>query len=313
MPTTSPITLGPTAFLSLRTVAQGSIAAVDFNHQFASLASTATDAEVRFGNTSTLTVGDASSTTYAGIFTQSTSTGTPSLVKTGTGSFTLAGNSAADPAVGVLAVAFSGTVTVNQGRLIVTTAPGVTGVFNNSGTGRATVTVSTGGTLAGTGAIVPDKGSQASNTITIATGGTVDPGTTAGTIGNLFIGAATAKSNVTINGTYRVDLTTVSSDQLTIIGSLALGANSILDASGITSTPGGPTTLQFTIATFDAGSLSGTFNLGSSVIPAGSSIQYNSNSIVLFVPVPEPGSVLALTAGAMAGLAALRRHFVSRV
>ena len=302
LPTTSPVSIGNLGFLSLRTpVAQGTIAAADYDHQFASLSSSFANAEVRFGDTTTLTVGNNATTTYAGYFTQATSTGTPTLIKTGSGRWTLSGNSTQNPQGGF---AFNGNVIVNQGTLAVTTA--VSGT--NSGTGRGSVLVNSGGTLAGNGAIVPNRGSLAANTISIASGGTIAPDGASSPIGNLRLGAAGAPASVSINGTYDVNLTTTVSDQLTINGSLTLGGTSVLNASGITSTPGGTTILSYVIATFDSGALSGTF--ASTSIPAGSVIQYNDNNITLFIPVPEPGTVLGLTAGLLTCGAWIRRRMI---
>jgi fibronectin-binding autotransporter adhesin len=302
IPTTSPVSIGNLGFLSLRTpVAQGSVAAADYSHQFASLASSFANAEIRFGDTTTLTVGDATNRVYAGFFTQGTSAGTPTLIKTGTGRWTLSGNSTQDPS-GAPAP-FSGSVIVNQGTLAITTP--VSGT--NSGTGRGTVLVNAGGTLAGNGAIVPNRGSQALNTITIASGGTISPDGISGPIATLTLGANSSRSTVTINGTYEVQLTAVTSDSLTINGSLTLGGTSVLNASGITSTPGGTTILSYVIATFDNNSLTGMF--ASTSIPAGSSVQYNANNITLLVPVPEPGTLFGLAAGVLTCGAWIRRRF----
>jgi fibronectin-binding autotransporter adhesin len=297
----SPVAIGNGGFLSLRTpVAQGSIVAADYDHQFASLSSSFANAEIRFGDTTTLTVGDATNRVFAGFLTQGSSAGTPTLIKTGTGRWTLSGNSTQDPS-GTPAP-FSGSVIVNQGTLAVTTPVNGT----NSGTGRGTVLVNSGGILAGNGAIVPNRGSQAANTITIASGGTISPDGLSGPIGNLRLGAVGTPATVMINGTYAVDLTTITSDTLTINGSLTLGGTSVFNASGITSTPGSTTFLSFVIASFDNGGLTGTF--ASTSIPDGSIIEYNSNNITLLVPVPEPGTVLGLTAGLLMCGAWIRRR-----
>lgn len=300
LPTTTAVTLGNLTFLSLRTpVSQGSIAAADYNHQFASLASSFSNAEIRLGDATTLTVGNSANTTYAGYFTQSTSSGTPTLIKTGTGRLTLSGNNTQNPQGGAI---FNGSVVVNQGTLAVTTP--VSGT--NSGTGRGSVLVNSGGMLAGNGAIIPNRGSQAANTVTIASGGTISPDSISGPIATLTIGANSSKSTVTINGTYEVNLTPTLSDQLTINGSLNLGGTSVLNASGITSVPGGTTILSYVIATFDNGGLTGTF--ASTSIPAGSTIDYNATNITLLVPVPEPATVLSLTAGLLTCGAWIRRR-----
>lgn len=304
LPTTTAVTLGNATFVSLRTpAAQGSIPATDFNHQFGSLTSSFSTSEVIFGNATTLTVGNSSSTTYAGTFSQTSNAGTPTLIKTGTGRWTLSGNSSETPTFA--GVAFNGNVIVNQGTLAITTP--VSGT--NSGTGRGTVLVNSGGTLAGNGAIVPNRGSQALNTITIAAGGTISPDGITGPLATLTMGANSSRSTVTINGTYVVNLTATASDQLAINGSLSLGGTSSLDASGIASVPGGGTILSYVIATFDNNGLTGTF--ASTSIPAGSVVQYNANNITLLVPVPEPGTLFGLAAGVLTCGAWIRRRFKS--
>jgi fibronectin-binding autotransporter adhesin len=306
LPTTTALTLGFNAYLSLGVPTNqtfGNVVAGSYNHQVGSLASTFAGAEVHFGNTTVLTVGDATNTTYAGILTQRAGAGTPQLVKTGAGTLTLSGNSSA----GGFGDAFAGTTTVNQGTLAVRNV--VSGAA--SGTGKSTVTVAAGGTLAGNGSVVPDRGSQAANTVTI--NGTVAPDSISAAIGTLTIGANSSRASVTINGTYRVDLlANGTSDRLTINGSLALGANSVLNASGISSTPGGGSFVNYTIATFDNNGLTGTFDVANSSIPTGSSIQYGTTNIVLVVPVPEPATVLGLSALALGGAGFVRRRFTSR-
>jgi hypothetical protein len=256
-----------------------------------------------------LTVGtDNTNTTYAGFFTQRAAGLTAQFIKTGTGTLTLSGNVAQNaPSGGTQG--FRGVVTIQQGTLLANATAGATGGIAHSSTGRGTVTVQNGATLGGTGAVVPTLGSQAANVIAINSGGTVAPGNGGTNIGTLRFGyddgTVVSRSTVNMNGRLLIDLTTVSNDQLAIRGALNLSGTSVLEASGITSVPGGGSTLTFTIATFD--SLSGTFNPANLILPTGSTVQYNANSIQLLVPVPEPGSMIVMGMSAIGASAGWRR------
>jgi autotransporter-associated beta strand protein len=175
------------------------------------------------------------------------------------------------------------TSTVQAGTLRVTNTTG-------SGTGTGRVTVAAGATLSGTGFIVPNIGSQATNTVTIS--GTVSPGNS-----TLTFGSAADLASVVLGGTYLAAIGTgTSSDLLAINGSLTLLSGSTLTVQGTASGS------SYTLATYQ--SRVGTFtNMN---LPTGYQVIYNSTSILL-APVPEPAGILLMCA-AGAGLAGLIRY-----
>jgi autotransporter-associated beta strand protein len=144
-----------------------------------------------------------SNTTFAGTITDGTSGGTPhtvALTKIGSGTFTLTG-----------ANSYSGGTTVSNGTLLVNNIAG-------SGTGNGAVTVVSGATLGGTGAI---GGPVTAN-------GTLAPGNSAGTLAinnDLVVGGAAV---------LEYELGT-NSDRTVVSGNLTLGGTlNITDAGGFT-------------------------------------------------------------------------------
>lgn len=155
---------------------------------------------VTLGTNGGLTTGaDGSSTSYAGSIS-----GAGSLTKTGAGTFTLAAGSSAT---------HSGATVVDAGVLV------VTGAIN----GTSSVTVNSGGTLAGNGTIT----TSGNGNVTIASGGKLSPGTSPGTLtlslgtGSLNVGPA-----VSLTGTAALvfELGTSSDKVVLAAGSLDLGA-----------------------------------------------------------------------------------------
>jgi len=88
---------------------------------------------------------------------------------------------------------YTGNTTVAGGTVSATNASG-------SATGDGTVTVSSGGRLAGTGAIIPNTGSQSTNTVTV--GGTIQPGSDSATGYLRLGGVGSRKATVSVTGTY---------------------------------------------------------------------------------------------------------------
>jgi len=174
------------------------------------------------GSGTTLTTGDATSTTYAG-----TITGAGNLVKTGAGVFTLTGNST-----------YAGATTVSGGTLA------VNGTLATGGT----VAVNAG-TLAGTGTI--------QRQITVNSGGTLSPGSAgAGTLTVAGVTFATGSTfAVTINGpTAGTNYT-----QLVVTaGPVTLGSATLsVTGTGFTPIPAAVVTL---IKNTSGTAVSGTFN-----------------------------------------------------
>jgi autotransporter-associated beta strand protein len=99
-------------------------------------------------------------TTYAGTILDGTSS--TKLTKEGSGSLTISGNST-----------YTGATTLSAGKL-----------FVNGTLGNTAVSTASGTTLAGTGSI----GSSTGGAVTIATGGILSPGSTAGAAGTLTVG-----------------------------------------------------------------------------------------------------------------------------
>jgi autotransporter-associated beta strand protein len=89
--------------------------------------------------------------------------------------------------------AYTGNTTVSGGTLSVTNPSG-------TATGDGTVSVSAGGRLAGTGAIIPNTGSQATNTVNVA--GTVQPGSDSATGYLTLGGSGSKKATATVTGTF---------------------------------------------------------------------------------------------------------------
>lgn len=217
----------------------------------------ATDTEITLGS-GTLTTGDGTSTTYAGVIS-----GTGNLTKTGTGAFTLSGINT-----------YTGTTTVSAGTLVLEAdQTGPTAVIVQSGgtlqvnedqTGTPTYTVNNGGIvnlnadLADTTAFTIDAGGlldlkNRSQTLgSIAGGGSIDLGIATLTVGDAtdttfsgdisgLTGSLTkvGAGNLTLSGTNTYSgATTISAGTLTLDGSLT-STNAVTLAAGATLTLNG--------------------------------------------------------------------------
>ncbi|MCS7048460.1 MAG: hypothetical protein NZ483_04090 [Verrucomicrobiae bacterium] len=168
----------------------------------------------------------------------------------------------------------------NTGTLLVQTTTGTPQVLENSGLLRvngtlvaSSITNQTGGRIEGTGTL--------SANVLATSGSTWAPG--------LSIGTQTVTGNVTFaNGaTFEVELSLLdsTSDRLDIIGGLTLQPNSILSLSG------GLVGNVYTVATFTANSLVGTFG----VVTPNYVVTYNNAGGFILVGlnlVPEPSTAL---------------------
>lgn len=172
-----------------------------------------------------------------------------------------------------------GTIAVNGGfdndnKTITYNVQGNTTLLNN------TYVNSTGGN---TGSITVDAGSTAAGSgnyqVLISTvNGTVSPST-----GNANTGISTLTFSGALNinsGTYAADVTAASCDKVAVTGALTLGANSQLVVSGTASAK------VYEIATYT--SLSGTFNMSTSVLPPHYKLDYAYNGENKIALVKQP-------------------------
>ena len=217
--------IADTAAVTLNSAATPVFNLNGFSDTIGSLASSNSAAAVQLG-AGTLTTGDSTSTTFAGVVS-----GTGNLIKQGAGTFTLSG-----------ANTYSGTTTVNAGTLVVqnsaalgTTAGGTTvaggatlQLENNVTIGAEALTLngalrnasgtnSYAGTIGGTGSVTVDGGSlslggTAANTYTDATAvnsGTLYLAKSSGVAvgGNLAIGNGTGTATVQLMGSNQISNT----------------------------------------------------------------------------------------------------------
>ena len=164
--------------------------------------------------------------------------GTGALIKdTGTGTLTLSNTGS-----------YSGTTTVSAGKL------SVNGSLSSS---TSAVTVNTGASLGGTGSIL--------RPVTIASGATLAPGNSAGT---LSVTGAT-----TVNGTFAVEVDGATADKLSVTGNLTIGAGTTLTVSTLA---GGFTQASYVIAEC-TGTRTGTFTN----VPNGYIVTYTATQVIL--------------------------------
>ena len=225
------------------------------------------------------TVGNATSTTYAGLITGAAASGTL-LTKVGTGVLTLSG-----------ANTYTGPTAITAGTLLVANTTG-------SGTGTGPVNIGTAGTLAsGAGA----TGIVSGLVTTAGTGSQIAPGATAasniGTVGTLTLAGGL---NLAAGATIPFDLG-ASSDRINLTGGTFTGdtaAGSIIfNFNNLGVTPGTYDLINFSGATsavsisaaeFAATGIAGTFQIT------------NGTEVDFITTVPEPGTILggALVVGA---------------
>lgn len=207
-----------------------------------------------------------------------TLSGLGSIVKSGGGRLTLGGTSN-----------YTGSTTVGAGALVVTGSLTAT---------SGTMTVSSGATLGGSGGI--------SSRLFVS--GTVAPGIVTGTATTLFIG-----NNVTFNSgsafVVNLDNDGNNSGKLAIAGTLSLVGTDTLTLNILNSAP---TSNTFTIATFNALGLTGTFATVNN-LPSGYTVVYdNPNGLIQVAPVPEPATWATLVSGIGLLMAYRRRKSVKR-
>jgi autotransporter-associated beta strand protein len=188
---------------------------------------------------------------------------------------------------------YAGTL-VNAGTLRANNTSG-------SATGVGSVTVAPGGTLGGSGFVVPNAG----GTVTI--NGAIAPGNSVGT---LTLGSSTTPTVLNLNGTYIAEVVGTTSDLINVFGDLNLGPASVLNVQPSGAAFDGTTTYSIL-------SYSGTYNgtpFASNNVPANYTISYPAAGpgpgiiSLVPVPVPEPAAVLAACGLAAGGFGWLRRR-----
>jgi len=114
---------------------------------------------------------------------------------------------------------YVGGTTVSAGTLLINNSTG-------SGTGTGIVAVSSGGTMGGTGVIAPNG----SNSITVASGGSVAPGEGIGTL-TFNLAGSTGKLTMQSGADFKFQLGTANAG----IGSIAAGSSDLLAVTGASS------------------------------------------------------------------------------
>jgi fibronectin-binding autotransporter adhesin len=130
----------------------------------------------------------------------------------------------------------------------------------NSATGTGLTTVYAGATLGGTGAVAGD--------LMVNPGGTVAPGASVGTLA--------VAGNATLNGTLSAEVSGATIDLLNVTGGLTLGAGSALHIQGALSDA-----TTFVLATFNPGTLAGTFADATDATTHGYNVVYENSQITL--------------------------------
>ena len=289
--------LGLNSAVSLANVAGTTLALNNLNTQIGSLTGGGTTGgNVTLGS-ATLTVGgnNTSPAAYAGVIS-----GTGGLTKNGTGTLTLSG-----------ANTYNGATTVSAGTLLADNTAG-------SATGTGALTVQSGGTLGGTGAVA--------GAVTVQSGGRLDAGNAGAT------GMLTLASNLSLNtgATLGVQLggTTAGTgyDQIRVAGTLTLGGTlSVTETSGFKLTLDqtfvivdhtGTSLVTTAFANVPAGGLytdaaGNTFQVNYAAIADGDLVP-NDVTLTVQSVVPEPSTWALLAAGTAALGFALRRRAAAR-
>lgn len=174
--------------------------------------------------------------------------GSIALTKTGPGSQTLSGG-----------LGYTGPTIVDAGTLVL------------NATAASPVTVETGGTLSGTGGT--------SGTLDIDAGGTLAPGTSAGTL--------TAGDTI-IDGTYAFEIDGATADRLTVNGNLDIDG-ATLDVTVLSA----PTGSAYVIASY-TGTRTGEFTLAGDPLPVGYSVVYNDDAKQVLLVKPSFAAFAAI-------------------
>lgn len=170
----------------------------------------------------------------------------------------------------------------SSGTLFYQTRTGAANVFENAGELRVDGTVVATAITNQSGGVIQGNGKIVANIFSLS-GSYIAPGNS--------IGTNSVTGNVTIGdgATLRIELGSSAgeNDLLAITGGLTLGATSILDLSG------GALSLVYTVATFNAGSLVGTFG----TVTPGYLVTYGDDYISVIIP--EPSTWVLVGAGVL--------------
>lgn len=270
---------------------------------------------INLSNGAALTIADGLGATYAGVIG-----GAGSVTKTGAGTQTLTGantytgNTTVSAGTLILSgagsIASSPTITVGNGAIL--DVGGVTGGF----------TLSTGQTLRGGGTVT--------GAVTAAAGAAIAPGTASGTDDLLVNGNLTLSSGSTLAVRLFGNVAGTTHDQVAVTGSgtITLTGSTLTLTGGYTPLAGDVLTIirngpnNAIIGTFASAAVPGdplgrldfgSYHANISYLGSGGTISGGHDVVVYnFVPVPEPGAILAVATAA--GLAAgwLRRRLSGR-
>ena len=256
--------------VTLSNTAGASLDITGFANQIGSLAGGGTTGGNLTLGSGVLTVGDASSTSYAGAISGGLSGG---LVKTGSGTLTISGNNT-----------YTGATTVNAGTLSIASATGL-------GTTNTGTSVSAGATLEISGVTVADSVSLNGGVLK----GGAGTGTLSGTVG-LGVSAGTIESSgttLTLNGAINPAGRTV-----TFTGTGDTIVNGVIGTGAVTKTGSGTLTLTasntYTSPTTLSGGILSVSTLGNGGANSGIGKSTNAASSLVF-----DGGILQYTGSAV--------------